>query len=223
MIRLTHFCVVVLLAAVGVMAQQPKSSPTVSDDEFHQVLLAVSNEDWDTAVELSSKYLKQMKAEDERLPKLRYIYIYSAAGKVSEGRMDYDLFGASVKEFVGKNVVLPFRPIALECRTGMNFICPTNEAKDRLMVAASNKAGTRILAFEYTQLKEAFDFANHEDEPASIAGKIEAIAPNPNKSRLLIMRFFISEATLTLKEGAPKKQIAAANTKTGCVAHKRDW
>jgi len=55
--------------------------------------------------------------------------------------------------------------------------------RDRATVAATNKTGTSILAFEYTQLREPFDFAHHQDETASISGTIDAIVPNPNKSR----------------------------------------
>jgi hypothetical protein len=206
--RIIHFLILLIIGVVSVSPQQQKSSSTVTDDEYQKVLIAVSNEDWDTAVELSSKYLKQMKTEDERLPRLRYICLYSAAGKVSEGRMEFDDLARSAKEFVGKNVALPYRPITLECQGALNFICPSKDSKDRLLVAAANKTGTTILSFEYVHLKEPFDFASHEDEAASIAGNIEAIVPNPNQSRAIVMRFYISDATIKLKENPPEKQIS---------------
>jgi hypothetical protein len=206
--RIVHSLVFLLVIGVWASPQQPKPSSTVTDDEFQKVLKAVSNEDWDTAVSLSSKYLKQMKTDDERLPRLRYIYLYSAAGRVSEGRMEFDDLAQSVKEFVGKSVVLPYRPITLECRGALNFICPSKDSKDKLVVAATNKTGTTILAFEYAQLKEPFDFASHEDKEASISGYIEAIVPNPNKSRAIVMRFYISDAIIKLKESSPKKQVS---------------
>jgi hypothetical protein len=136
---------------------------------------------------------------------LRYIYLYAAAGKVTDGKMEFDDFAKSTKEFVGKEVELPYRPITLECRGAMNFICPSKEKQDRAMVAATNKKGTSILAFEYVQLKEPFDFARHEDEPASISGIIDAIVPNPNKSRFLVMRLFITNGVIDLKAKAPKQ------------------
>ena len=185
--------------------QQPKPSADVTADEFQKVLEAVSNEDWDTTVELSSKYLKQMKTDDDRVPLLRYIYIYAAAGKVSEGRMEFDQLARSTKEFVGKSVALPYRPITLECQGALNFICPSRDTKGKLSVAATNKTGTTILAFEYAQLKQPFDLASHVNEAASISGQIEAIVPNPNKSRAIVMRLYISDAVLKFKEGPPKK------------------
>ncbi|MCM3872626.1 MAG: hypothetical protein ND895_18245 [Pyrinomonadaceae bacterium] len=206
--RIIHSLIFLAVTVVWASPQQPKPSSTVTDDEFQRVLEAVSNEDWDTTVGLSSKYLKQMKADDERLPRLRYIYLYAAAGRVSAGRMEFDDLAQSAKEFVGKSVAVPYRPITLECRGALNFICPSKDSRDKLVVAATNKTGTTILAFEYTQLKEPFDFASHEDEEASIIGTIEAIVPNPNKSRAIVMRLYISDAILKLKESSPRKQVS---------------
>ena len=190
-------CIVVLLAlAVYVSAQQPRSPSSQTDDSFEKLIAAVSSEQWDIAVDLSSQLLKQLKPDDERLLRVRYIYLYSAAGKVSEGGMEFEDLAKSTKEFVGKQVVLPRRPITLECRGDLNFICPSRESKTKFMIAASNKTGTTILAFEYVQLNEPFDFAKHVDQPASVIGNIEAVVPNPNKSRALVMRLFISNATI---------------------------
>jgi hypothetical protein len=187
------------------VAQQPKLTGGVSEAQWRSVLVAVSNEEWGTAVELSSKFLKQLKADDERLPRLRYIYLYAAAGKVSEGEMSFDELGQSLKDFIGKEVVLPYRPIARHCRGDLNFICPGEGGKNQLVVAATNKAGTTIHAFEYTQLKEPFDLASHDGEEASVSGTIDTIQPNPNKSRFLVMRMYISGASVSLKKRAPQK------------------
>jgi hypothetical protein len=205
-------CIILSACFAAAFAQQPNPAPTVPDDAFQKLLVAVSNEDWDTAVALSSKFLKQMKDEDKRLLRLRYIYLYAAAGKVTDGKMEFEDFAKSTKEFVGKDVVLPYRPITLECKGAMNFICPSNQKQDRAMVAATNKTGTSILAFEYVQLKEPFDFAHHEDETASIFGNIDAIVPNSNKSRFLVMRLFISNGVIHLTE-KPAKQISTRANK----------
>lgn len=155
--RIVYSIVFLVAIFASAFPQQPKPATPVTEDDFQKVLVAVSNEDWDTAVGLSSQYLKQMKDDDKRLLRLRYIYLYAAAGKVSEGRMEFDDLAQSAKEFVGTDVVLPYRPITLECKGAMNFIRPSNDKKDHLMVAATNKTGTTIFAFEYVQLKEPFD------------------------------------------------------------------
>jgi hypothetical protein len=187
------------------LAQQPA---TVTDDDFQKVLVAVSSEDWDAAVSLSSRLLKQMKDEDKRLPRLRYIYLYAAAGKVTNGNMEFDDLAKLAKELIGKPVEVPYRPITLQCRGAFNFICPSGDKNDRIMVAASNKTATSILAFEYTQLKEPFDFQHHVDETASISGTIDSIVPNPNKSRAIVLRLFISNGVLNLKDKPPETNIA---------------
>jgi hypothetical protein len=206
-------CIILVACFLTAFAQQPKPASTVTDDDFQKVLVAVSNEDWDAAVALSSKFLKQMKDDDKRLVRLRYIYLYAAAGMVTNGKMEFDHFAKSTKDFVGKEVECPYRPITLECRGAFNFICPSNEKQDRATVAASNKTGTSILAFEYTQLKEPFDFAHHQDEAASIYGTIDAIVPNPNKSRFLVMRLFITNGIINLKD-KPPKQISTRSNKS---------
>jgi len=203
--RIASYIILATSVATAI-AQQPKATPTVSDDDFQKVLVAASTEDWDSAVALSSKFLKQMKADDKRITRLRYIYLYAAAGKVTDGKMDFDDFTQSAKEFVGKEIELPYRPIKLECKGGMNFICPSNDKPDRVMIAATNKTGTSILAFEYVQLKEPFDFARHEGDKASISGKIDAIVPNPNKSRFLVMRLYVSDGVINLYE--PPKHVS---------------
>ena len=145
-----------------------------------------------------------MKEDDKRLPRLRYIYLYAAAGKVSEGEMSFDDLERSVKDFIGKEVVLPYRPITQDCKGALNFICGSEGAKDKLFVAATNKTGTTIHSFEYVQLKESFDIASHEGEEASVGGIMEAIKPNPNRSRAIVMRIYISKGFIKLKEQEPK-------------------
>lgn len=193
--------VIILLCAAYIpsLAQGPKTPAEVSDKQWQEVLMAVSDEEWDKAFQLASQYMEQMKQDDERLPRLRYIYLYAAAGRVSAGGMSFDELEPLVKGFTGKEIVLPFRPIAIDCRGNLNFICATAGTKDKLSVAAANKAGTNIHAFEYVQLKEEFDAASHQGEKASIGGVIDAIKLNPNKSRFLVMRIYISGASIVAR------------------------
>ena len=200
--RIIEILLLLSLVAISVSSQQ--STPSVTDKDWQELLTAISNEDWNVSVDLSSKYLKQMKSNDERLKRLRYIYLYAAAGKVSAGNMSFDDLGESVKEFIGKEVVLPYRPITADCRGALNFICGSKESKDKLMIAATNKTGTTIHAFEYVQLKEPFEFANHEDEAGSITGTIQTIHPNPNRSSAIVMRIYISNGVIQTQ---PKKQV----------------
>src|SRR5215510_12785430 len=182
-----RIAVVLLLLVAGyltALAQAPKTSAEVSAQQWQDVLVAVSNEEWDKTFQLATQYLGQLKVDDERLPRLRYIYLYAAAGRVSAGAMSFDELERVTKDFNGKEIELPFRTIAMNCHGDFNFICATEATKDKLVVAAANKAGTNIHAFEYVTLKEKFDAASHKGERASIAGLIDAVKLNPNKSRM---------------------------------------
>jgi hypothetical protein len=203
--------VVVLLLLVAVyltaLAQAPKTSAEVSEKQWQDVLVAVSNEEWNKAFQLATQYLGQLKVDDERLPRLRYIYLYAAAGRVSEGAVSFEELERLIKDFNGKEIVLPFRTIAVDCHGDLNFICATEATKDKLVIAAANKTGTNIHAFEYVILKEKFDAASHQGEHASIAGVIDAIKLNPNKSRFLVMRIYISGGVVMLESRQKRASI----------------
>jgi hypothetical protein len=207
-VLMNRIAVVILLlcaAYPAALAQGSKTPTEVSEKQWQDVLVAVSNEEWDNAFQLASRYIKQMKEDDERLPRLRYIYLYAAAGRVSAGVMSFDELERVVKDFNRKEIVLPYRPIAVDCHGDLNFICATESSKDKLVVAASNKTGTTIHAFEYVQLKEKFDAASHQGENASIGGVIDAIKLNPNKSRFLVMRIYITGGFVMLKGQMQKR------------------
>ena len=200
-----RIAVVILLlwaACFPALAQASKTSAEVSEKQWQDVLVAVSNEEWDKTFQLAAQYLEQMKVGDERLPRLRYIYLYAAAGKVSAGDMSFDELERVVKDFNGKEIVFPYRPIAVGCHGDLNFICATQDSKDKLVVAAANKTGTTIHAFEYVKLKENFDAVSHQGENASLAGVIEAIKLNPNKSRFLVMRIYVTGGFVRLKQAS---------------------
>jgi len=99
--KLIRLSLILVVCFVPVFAQQQTSTPTVTDDDFQKLIVAVSNEDWDTAVSLSSKFIKQLNDDDKRLLRLRYIYLYAAAGKVTDGRMEFDQLEELAKDLVG--------------------------------------------------------------------------------------------------------------------------
>ena len=198
--RIAVVILVLCAACLPAFAQASRTSAEVSEKQWQDMIEAVSNEKWDAAFQLAAQSLQQMKADDERLPRLRYVYLYAAAGRVSEGAMSFDELERAVKDFNGKAITLPYRRIATDCHGDFNFICVTEGAKDKLMVAASNKAATNIHAFEYVQLKENFDAASHRGEYATITGVIDAIKLNPNKSKFLVMRIYISGGVVMLKD-----------------------
>jgi hypothetical protein len=195
-------------SSISVSAQNAKTADQITDKQWQDLFSALGNEDWNTAFGLSDKYLKLLKDNDEAnsIANLRYMYLFSAAGRVSERKMSYDELEQIVKSFVGKKIVSPFRTIAAKCEgREFNFICPSDNAKNKIVTVATNKAATSIYAFEYTQLKEDFDFDKYKGKFAAVSGVVKSIVPNPNKSTLVILRIYISDGYVILKEQMEKK------------------
>jgi hypothetical protein len=203
--RVFLISLILCLTVISVSAQT-KTAAALSEKQWQDLFTALNNEDWDTAFALSDKYLKLLKDNDEAesIAHLRYTYLYSAAGKVSAGRMSYEELEKSVKNFVGKKLMFPFRQIAVKCRGEFNYICASDDAKNKAVTAATNRGGTSIFAFEYVQLKEDFDFEKHKGEAAAIGGVVKSIVPNPNKSTIVILRIYISDGYLMLAEQKEK-------------------
>ena len=78
----------------------------------------------------------------------------------------------------------------------MNAICITDPHATSFMVVAADKTNTTIHAFEYVTLQQAVDFAAHVGEWGSITGTLRRLEPNPNKSRAIVLRIYIDEATV---------------------------
>ncbi len=68
------------------------------------------------------------------------------------------------------------------------------------MVIAANKTNTTIHAFKYVKLQQAVDFATHSGEWGSITGTLRRIEPNPNKSRAIVLRIYINDATVAFSK-----------------------
>lgn len=191
-----RFIAPLLLQGIVLVTCTLPVSCAVTEKEWNSLLAAASGEKWTEAVTLSDKFLQTMEEKDERLPRLRYIYLYTAAGKTSEGKMSFAELEKLAKTMEGKQITTPYRQFA---KDGMNFICQTSDSPNKLMTTACNKDGTTILAFEYTTLKNNFDAGAHEGKHASLSGILASAVPNPNHSRAIVMRIYISDAAVRFK------------------------
>jgi hypothetical protein len=197
---------ILLFAIVSVSAQKTETVPELTEAQWDELITSLATEKWTTAYDLSTQYIKLLKNNDEAksIGNLRYMALYSAAGKVGAGDMTFEDLEKFVKDFVGKKVVLPFREIKAKCNGELNFICPSESEKNKAITAATNVAGTTIHAFEYVQFKEDPNFAKHNGEMVSIGGVVQSIVPNPNKSKFLVMRIYLSDGFL-IPMKAPEK------------------
>ena len=191
---------------ISVSAQKAKTTDEITDKQWQDLFSALQTENWDTAFDLSTKFIKQLKDDDEAksIGNLRYMALYSAAGKVFEGKMSFDKLEEFVKGFIGKKLVFPRRQVSVKCK-GFNFVCPSKETKNKAMVTAMNQAGTTILAFEYLQFKEDFDFSKYNEKTIAVGGVAKSIVPNPNKTNIVILRIYISDGYVILSEQKEEK------------------
>ena len=180
-----------------------RGEPATQDqgNEYDRILQLISNEDWKAASDAAATYLAKVGTSGDLQARLRYIIIYTTAGAVSTGAFEFDVLDQRLKRFVGKSLMLPYRPVVNgECSGRMNAICISDPHATSFMVIAANKSSTTIHAFEYMKLREAVDFAAHTGEWGSTTGTLRKIAPNPNKSRAIVMRIYLDDATVAFSK-----------------------
>jgi hypothetical protein len=189
--------------AISLSAQEvPKSHGELTEKQWDELVTALEKEDWVAAEKLSWDYLALVKTDDQaKTPaRLRYMYLYSAAGKVAAGKMTYANLEKRIKDFAGKEIVFPYRRISNECHgSDSNTVCKGEDSK-RLLITGTNRDFTTIHDFEYIRLKEAFDFEENDGKLAMIIGRIDSVSPNPNHSPMLILRIYVSDAYFKLRD-----------------------
>ena len=174
---------------------------TEDQKEYDRILYLISNEEWKAASDAAASYLAKTGTSEDLQARLRYIVIYTTAGAVSTGAFDFDVLNNRLKPFIGKSVTLPDRPVINDAQPGrMNAICISDPHATSFMVIAANKTNTTIHAFEYVKLQQAVDFATHAGEWGSITGTLRRIEPNPNKSRAIVLRIYINDATVAFSK-----------------------
>ena len=174
---------------------------TENQKEYDRILQLIANEDWKAASDAAVSYLAKTGPSGDLQARLRYIVIYTTAGAVSTGAFDFDVLNNRLKGFVGKSVTLPDRPVVNDGQAGrMNAICISDPHATSFMVVAANETNTTIHAFEYVKLQQAVDLAAHVGEWGSITGTLRKIEPNPNKSRALVLRIYIDDATIAFSK-----------------------
>ena len=194
--------ILLLILTLTLASHVHAQSTDLTDAQWQPLFVALEGEDWDTAEKLSSKYLDEVKPDgnDRTLARLRYMYLFSAAGRISAGKMTYQELDKRIKTFAGKQIFLPARYLMDNCKGGVDFNALCKSDRHDIMVTSANRAATTIHAFEYVKLKEKLDWPKVNGKVAAILGTIESIAPNPNKSRLLIMRIFVSDGVVQLRD-----------------------
>jgi hypothetical protein len=197
-----------LLCFATASSQNLQTSDKLSDEKWRELETALEKEDWVKSADLAAKFLKEAPNGEEReVGLLRYIFIFASAGKVITGKMNYEGLEKAMKALVGKTVSLPPLVLTTNCMPPANKICAKKGESDELFSAATNRAGTNIHAFNFIQLEKKMDLTEREGRAAVVGGSIKAIAPNPIKSRLWVMRLYIENGFIEFPE-KPSSRVA---------------
>jgi hypothetical protein len=150
----------------------PKIAREISTEDWGRLESAILRENWETAALLSEQFLRDLELEtkDNQISRLRYIYIYSLAGKLiahsllgekSDEEKTRLLLEKASKDFIGKQFVFPVRKILANCKGVVNYVCESKENPGFVRIAATNSSGSAIHLFEYVDMNSLVDVVKH--------------------------------------------------------------
>lgn len=185
-----------LTQPISILTSNPAA---ISDKEWQTINDALRTEDWKRSSELSSQLLSRVKIENEikQLAQLRYIYLYSLAGKVitysmAHSKVNEDAARRELNEaadnLVGKEFIMPARQFLADCGKVLNYICRVSKNDNALRVTATNKEGTAIHSFETVLFDQKIDLKEFVGKEVFLGGTLAKIDFNEDKSDLWIMR-----------------------------------
>jgi hypothetical protein len=189
-------------------SQNIQTTDKLSDEQWRELEYLLVKEDWVKSAALAAKYLKEApNGEAREVGLLRYMFIFASAGKVITGKMSYEGLEKAMKALVGKTVSLPPLVLTTNCMPPANKICAQKGESDEFFSAATNRAGRNIHAFVFIQLEKKMDLTEREGREAVVGGGIKAVATNPIKSRLWVMRLYLENGFIEFPE-RPSSRVA---------------
>lgn len=180
----------------------PKLAKEISVEDWGRLESALLREDWGAAALLSNEYLQKLEIETKngQLARLRYIYIYSLAGKI----IAHSLLGEKTDEvntrrqlekatqdLIGKQFVFPVRKILANCQGVVNYVCESKENPGFLRISATNHAGNAIHSFEYIDMNSLVNTTKHDKKDIILGGFLKAVKFNSNEpfKGVMILQF----------------------------------
>lgn len=178
----------------------PAVAGEIPESDWLKMADAMYLENWETASTLALKNLQKLKTDNakKQMAQLRYIYLYSLAGKVAEGKMTFASFENVARSFVGQEFLLVGRQLLADCNTKVNYICAAKNNNRVLRVTATNRAGTTIQLFEYVVLNESFDLRANSEKVAFLGGNLKKVESNLDKPEMKVARLIFDKGYVKL-------------------------
>ncbi|HEU4769569.1 MAG TPA: hypothetical protein VFS77_19540 [Pyrinomonadaceae bacterium] len=198
--RLILLATILLGAFLTVNSQQAPVSQALNEQQWEKLFSALEAEDWEKSAELAKQYLAKLKTDDAQksMARLRYMLLFSSAGKVTAGKMSYEELKKVVDPLVGTEVQLPYGKIIQDCHGNFGALCLTPKGSRDVTVASANQTGTNIHAFVYTDLTGEIDSEALLGKFGAVRGVVESIQYNPNQSKIWLMRVFLKDGSIEL-------------------------
>jgi hypothetical protein len=214
----TFFIIILLLSSVSFIAAQTdkklvldenvpnlpsinakETGKDISAADWSKLESALQVEDWTKTLTLVEEFQNKLDGEtkDFKKARLRYIYLYSLAGKLLSYSFSGDREGeeymrarleVAAKSYVGREFVFPVRKILADCKGAVNYVCESTENPGFLRIAATNSNGTSVHLSEYIEMKPVkLDVKKHNNADVILGGILKGVRLNPEKSNKLIM------------------------------------
>lgn len=159
-----HFTVIVFLLFTSLVFGQNYSKEHFKKD-YDKLIASLMTEDWNRSEEISKNILHHIEgdhayAHEQKV--LRYIYLYSTAGLLNNGKLTKDEAYSKVKNLKGKEMIMPAHPFISNCYVNCTHFA--EEEKHTFFSGVNNMEGTQILSFEYVEIKDGIKESQEELE-----------------------------------------------------------
>ena len=171
-------------------------SQVITYDDFRSLIPFLQKEDFKGAFEKSTQLLSSTQNDSSDLRGIvTYMNIFSAAGMVSLGQMNYDDFKKAANKHIGQWIVMSAHPCVDSTANAFNSLkFVTREGKLMGSTTSTNFAKTSILCFEYFDYHDPIDPAALIGKMVRCGGVLKSVETNANESTIWIARLHISDA-----------------------------
>lgn len=203
-------CFLILFSLSNAFGQKIITSPTqdetifipnvtvIPEREWKVMIDALKAENWDNAAFYASGLLRRLKVDNDRkqIAQLRYFYLFSLAGQVlksheagkqTQKETAWMELEKAVKDFTGKEFILPAREYRSTCDKNLNFICPVTANEKGFRTAATNKDATAIHSFDYVSFDKIIDLSQYADKQIFLGGTLKRVEFNDDLSKPWVM------------------------------------